>query len=126
MFDADFAIDLQNILRPQVITASGTGLDIPKTSPIDGRARAIVRVGALSASTVFTAKLEHSDDGASNWADVPGGAFAPISVANSGASLGIDTAVMKEFVRVSWTAIGGTPNLVASGFLLGFRQRNMT
>jgi hypothetical protein len=121
--DADYFIDLQNILRPQVITASGTGADIPKTTPIDGRARAIVRVGALSASTVFTAKLEHSDDGASNWTDVPGGAFPAISTANTGATLGIDTAVMKEFVRVSYTAVGGTPNLVASGFLVGFKQR---
>jgi len=124
--DADFYIDLQNILRPQVITASGTGADIPKTSPMDGRVRAIVRVGALSASTVFTAKLEHSDDGSSNWSDVPGGDFPAISVANSGSSIGVDTALMKEFVRVSWTAVGGTPNLVASGFLVGFRQRRMT
>jgi hypothetical protein len=123
MNDADFLIDLQNILRPQVITSSGTGADIPKTSGMDGRARAIVRVGALSASTVFTAKLEHSDDGASNWSDVPGGAFPAINTANSGASIGIDTAAMKEFVRVSYTAVGGTPNLVASGFLLGFRNR---
>jgi len=124
MTDAEFSIDLQNILRPQVITASGTGIDIPRTTYIDGRARAIVRVGALSASTVFTAKLEHSDDGASNWSDVPGGSFAPINAANSGSSLGIDTALMKEFVRVSWTATGGTPNLVADGFLVGFRNRN--
>ncbi len=123
MNDADFHIDLQNILRPQVITASGTGIDIPRTTYIDGKVRAIVRVGALSASTVFTAKLEHSDDGSSNWSDVPGGAFAPINAANTGSSLGIDTAVMKEFVRVSWTAVGGTPNLVASGLLIGFRQR---
>jgi len=107
--DADFHIDLQNILRPQAITASGTGADIPNTSGMDGRARAIVRVGALSASTVFTAKLEHSDDGSSNWSDVPGGAFAPISTANTGASLGIDTAVMKTFVRVSYTAVGARP-----------------
>ena len=120
--DANFDIDLQNILRPQAITASGTGADIPNVSDMEGVARAIVRVGALSASTVFTAKLEHSDDGSSNWADVPGGAFAAINTANSGASLGIDTAVLKKFVRVSYTAVGGTPNLVASGFLLGYRD----
>jgi hypothetical protein len=120
--DASFFIDVQNILRPQVITANGAGVDIPRTDPLEGVARAIVRVGALSAGTSFTAKLEHSDDGASNWSDVPGGAFAAITVANSGASVGVDTRAMKTFVRLSYTAIGGTPNLVASGFLLGFRQ----
>lgn len=120
--DASFDIDVQNILRPQVITATGVGVDIPRTSDMDGVARAIVRVGALSAGTTFTAKLEHSDDGASNWTDVPGGAFAPVTVANSGASIGVDTQAMKTFVRLNYTATGGTVNLVASGLLLGYRD----
>jgi hypothetical protein len=78
--DADFYIDLQNILRPQVITTGGSGVDTPTTADMDGRARAIIRVGALSASTVFTAKLEHSDDG-SAWTDVQV-VFPAINVAN--------------------------------------------
>ena len=117
--DANFAIDLQNILRPQVITEDGTGLDIPQVSGIDGIARAVIRVGDLSDGTTFTATLQHSHDGASDWADAA--TFAPISTANSGSSLAVDTRSLHKYVRVTYTATGGTPNLVASGFLLGFR-----
>lgn len=120
--DASYDIDAQNILRPQVITESGVGIDIPNISDIEGMARGILRVGALSAGTTLTAKLEHSVDGASNWADVPGGAFAPISVANTGSSIGVDTNGMRPFVRLNYTATGGTVNLVASAILIGYRD----
>ena len=120
--DASFDIDAQNILRPQVITASGIGADIPNVSDMEGVVRAILRVGALSAGTTLAAKLEHSADGASNWSDVPGGAFPPITVANTGSTIGVDTNAMKAFVRVNYTATGGTVNLVASGIMVGYRD----
>jgi len=116
-------MDAQNLLRPQVITGSGTGADTPQTGFLDGRARAIVFIGALSAGTTFAAKIEHADDDGV-WADLPGAVFAPLTSPNTGTDLALDGRAAKKFVRLSYTATGGTPNLVACAFFVGFRSRN--
>jgi hypothetical protein len=121
-FDANFDSDLQNILRPQNVTASGTGADTPQTVDMVGKARAVIFIGALSAGTTFTAKLEHSEDG-SSWSDLPGGAFPPIATAVSGASIPVDIRAAKKFVRTAYTATGGTVNLEVCGFMVGNKKR---
>jgi hypothetical protein len=68
------------------------------------------------------AKIEHSDDG-SSWSDVPGAVFPPISVAVSGQSVDLDTRVAKKFVRLNYTAVGGTPNVGIVAFISGRRKR---
>jgi hypothetical protein len=104
--DADFYIDLQNILRPPAITASGQG-DTPTTTAIDGRA-APSSVGALSASTVFTAGLRIPTK--PSLSDVPGGDFPPSTPRTPAAW----ASTPQPEVRPGQPAAVGTPNLVAS------------
>jgi hypothetical protein len=120
VFDANFLVDVQNLLRPQVITGNGTGIDTPMSTAARGVLRVIVFVGDLSAGTVFTPIVQTADDDGV-WSDLV--TLPAISAANSGTAIGLDEAKCKRFLRLRYTAIGGTPNLVATGFFLGGRVR---
>jgi hypothetical protein len=118
--DAEFDSDLQNVWRPQTVSASGIGADTPQISGT-GRSRCVVFLGSISGGGAFTAKLEHSHDG-STWVDVPGGAFAALSTAPAGASLGIGPGIFRKFIRLNYTLTGTTPSATGSAFIVTRRQ----
>lgn len=79
--------------------------------------------GAVSGSPTaqtLDAKLQESDD-QSTWSDVPGGAIAQITAANSIAEKDVNLRGRKRYIRVSETVgfTGGTsPTLGAASFVI--------
>ena len=101
------------------ITATGNGAAVD-VGGYHGLAVLNLNAGPTNAGT-DTVKLQHSDDGSTNWTDVPGAAFTATGTAAAEHSLLFNTDRMKKFVRVVDTLAGAT-SVVRSVSLVGKKQ----
>jgi hypothetical protein len=101
------------------ITATDTGAAV-KLPFMTGNGYVLLNSSAATgADNVSAVKLQHSDDGATNWTDT-GVAFA--NVTNSGASfqaLYVSLDQFKRYVRAVNTLTGTTPGVTYSVSMLG-------
>lgn len=71
----------------------------------------------------LAAKLQHSDDGSTGWADISGAAITAISAASSAAKVNVNLSTAKQYIRVVETAAfsgGSTPTMgVGTSVVLG-------
>ena len=102
------------------ITASGNGAAV-NVSDFQGLCQIIMNSGPTNAGT-NTVKLQHSDDGATNWVDVPNGAFPAVGTAAAAPSITMNSDALKKFVRVVDTLTGGANAVVRGVSLVGRKQ----
>lgn len=102
------------------ISATGNGLAV-NVGEYQGLAMLLLNAGQTNAGTV-TIKLQHSDDGTTNWADVPGAAFAAVGTTASAQALSINADKLRKFARVVDTLAGGATGIVRGVTLVGNKQ----
>ena len=102
------------------ITASGNGAAV-NVSDFQGICQIIMNSGPTNAGT-STTKLQHSDDGSTNWTDVPNGAFPAVGTTAAAPSITMNSDALKKFVRVVDTLAGGA-NAVLRGVSLVVRKQ---
>ncbi len=102
------------------ITATGNGSAV-NVGEYQSLAQLVLNSGPTNAGT-NTVKLQHSEDGSTNWTDVPGGAFAPVGTIGSQQSLLINSDRLLKFARVVDTLAGGATSVVRSVSLVGKKQ----
>jgi hypothetical protein len=101
------------------ITATGNGAAVD-VGAYHGLAQLVLNAGPTNAGT-DTIKLQHSDDGSTNWTDLAGAAFAAVGTSASEQSVLFNTDRMKKFVRVVDTMAGAT-SVVRAVSLVGKKQ----
>lgn len=101
------------------ITASGNGAAV-NVGDYQGIGLLVLNAGACNAGT-NTIKLQHSDDGSTNWTDVPNAAFAAVGVTASEQTIKLNTDALKKFVRVVDTLVTAT-SAPRSVTLIGRKQ----
>lgn len=111
---------LKSALAAQDIGASGDGAAVDVTG-WKSDAAMIVNIGAGTGTLpTLSLKLQHSEDGGSTWADVPGTTVTATTVAKV-ALMAFEPASYGNKVRVDYTVGGtGTPNYPVSVSLLGW------
>lgn len=102
------------------ITATGNGTAV-NVSDYQGICQIVMNSGAANAGT-NTVKLQHSDDGTTNWVDVPNGAFPAVGTTAAAASITMNADSLKKFVRVVDTLAGGANAVVRGVSLVGKKQ----
>lgn len=102
------------------ITASGNGTAV-SVSDYQGICQIIMNSGPTNAGT-NTVKLQHSDDGSTNWVDVPNGAFPAVGTTAAAPSITMNSDALKKFVRVVDTLAGGANAVVRGVSLVGRKQ----
>ncbi|MFM5429417.1 hypothetical protein ACET9I_01295 [Aeromonas veronii] len=102
------------------ITATGNGVAV-NVSDFQGICQIIMNSGPTNAGT-NTVKLQHSDDGAANWVDVPNGAFPAVGTTAAAPSITMNSDALKKFVRVVDTLAGGANAVVRGVSLVGRKQ----
>lgn len=102
------------------VTATGNGAAV-NVGDYQGVALLHLNAGAGDAGTT-TVKLQHSEDGTTNWADVPGAAFAAVGTTASAQTLKLNADVFRKFVRVVDTLAGGASEISRSVVLVGVKQ----
>ncbi|MFM1688151.1 hypothetical protein ACJ7VZ_06470 [Aeromonas salmonicida] len=102
------------------ITASGNGTAV-SVSDYQGICQLIMNSGPTNAGT-NTVKLQHSDDGSTNWVDVPNGAFPAVGTTAAAPSITMNADALKKFVRVVDTLAGGANAVVRGVSLVGRKQ----
>jgi len=102
------------------ITASGNGAAV-NVSDFQGICQIIMNSGPTNAGT-NTVKLQHSDDGSTNWVDVPNGAFPAVGTTAAAPSITMNSDALKKFVRVVDTLAGGANAVVRGVSLVGRKQ----
>lgn len=101
------------------IIATGNGAAV-NVGDYHGLAQLVLNSGPTNAGT-DTIKLQHSDDGSTNWTDVTGAAFAAVGTSASEQTLLINADRLKKFVRVVDTLVTAT-SVVRSVSLVGKKQ----
>lgn len=99
-------------------TTNGTAVDV---GDYQGICLINLNAGAANAGT-DTIKIQHSDDGSTNWSDVPNAAFAAVGTSASAQSLKLNADVLKKWVRVVDTLAGGANSVARSVSLVGRKQ----
>lgn len=102
------------------ITASGNGTAV-SVSDYHGICQIIMNSGPANAGT-NTVKLQHSDDGSTNWVDVPNGSFPVVGTTAAAPSITMNADALKKFVRVVDTLAGGANAVVRGVSLVGRKQ----
>lgn len=98
-------------------TGNGTAVDV---GTYQGLCHLHLNAGPTNAGT-DTIKLQHSEDGSTNWADVDGAAFAAVTTSASAQTLTINSDKLRKFVRVVDTLAGAT-SIVRGVTLVGRKQ----
>lgn len=103
------------------ITASGNGAAV-NVQDFHGLGLLVLNSGVTNSGT-NTIKLQHSDDGSTNWADT-GDQFTNVTtVAATGQQeLLVNVDKFRKFVRVVDTLAGGATSVVRSVQLVGSKQ----
>lgn len=104
---------LQVFSAPVSLAASGNSSNF-RVAPASGDAVAILAVGAGTGT--LAAKLQESDDGSTNWTDVPNGAFANNTGTPGTQQLTIRPDERHEYLRIAYTVTTG-PFLVSACLL---------
>ncbi len=103
------------------LTASGNGVAVD-VGQYQGLALLVLNSSGVNAGTSVT-KLQHSDDGSTNWSDT-GDQFAAVTTdANTGKQeITVNADKFKKFVRVVDTLAGGANAVVRSVQLVGRKK----
>lgn len=102
------------------ITASGNGAAV---NVVDYQGIALVHLNAGPGNAgTTTVKLQHSEDGSTNWEDVAGGTFAAVGTTASAQTLMLNADKLRKFVRVVDTLAGGATAISRSVTLVGRKQ----
>lgn len=102
------------------ITATGNGAAVD-VGNYHGIGLLVLNSGAGNAGT-STIKVQDSEDGTNDWADVTGGAFTAVATTASEQALKINTDRLRKFVRVVDTLAGGANAISRSVSLIGKKQ----
>lgn len=113
-------VSVTSLAAVLAITATGNGAAV-NVGDYQGLALLNLNAGAGNAGTT-TVKLQHSEDGTTNWEDVPGGAFAAVATTASAQTLMINADRLRKFVRVVDTLAGGASAISRSVTLVGKKQ----
>ena len=100
------------------ITASGNGTAV-NVGDYQGLAQLVLNSGGTNAGT-NTVKLQHSDDGSTNWTDT-GDQFTAVTTSGMQESLTVNADKFKKFVRVVDTLAGAT-SVVRSVSIVGRKK----
>jgi len=106
---------------PATLTATTNGAAVD-VSRFTGIAKAILDASAAGDAAGETAdvKLQHSVDGSTNWADVPGAAFTQVTnAAGAHQAVMLNTDSLHKYVRVVTTMAGTSPSVTRSVSLVG-------
>ncbi len=101
------------------IAASGNGSAV-NVGDYQGIALLVLNSGATNAGT-NTIKLQHSDDGSTNWTDT-GDQFTAVTTSASYQEIMINADKLRKFVRVVDTLAGGATAVVRSVTLVGRKK----
>lgn len=101
------------------VTATGNGAAV-NAGDYQSFAILALNTGATNAGT-STVKLQHSDDGSTNWADT-GDTFAATGTTASYQEIKINADKLKKFVRVVDTLAGGANSVTRSVTLVGRKK----
>lgn len=102
------------------IAATGNGAAV-NVGDYAGIALLQLNSGPTNAGT-DTVKLQHSEDGTTNWVDVPGAAFTAVGTSASAQTIKFNSDKLLKFVRVVDTLAGGATAVVRSVSLVGRKQ----
>lgn len=102
------------------ITATGNGTAV-NVGDYAGIALLHLNSGATNAGTNVV-KLQHSEDGSTNWEDVSGAAFAAVGTSASAQTIKFNADKLRKFVRVVDTLAGGATAVVRGVTLVGRKQ----
>lgn len=100
------AVSLTALAVAATVTVSGNSAAV-NVGDYQGIALVHLNAGACNAGT-NTIKLQHSEDGSTNWADVPNAAFVAVGVTASEQTLKLNTDALRKFVRVVDTLVTAT------------------
>jgi hypothetical protein len=98
-------------------TTNGAAVDV---SEYQGICLLHLNAGAANAGTVTT-KIQHSEDGSTNWEDVTGAAFTAVATTASAQTLKINADKLRKYVRVVDTFVTAT-SISRSVTLAGKKQ----
>lgn len=109
----------KNIAAPAAVTATATGAAVDISS-FTGNGFAVLNSTAMGGTATPTSnvKLQHSDDGSTNWTD-SGFAFDQVDAAASYQAKYISLDQFKKFVRAVNTVTGTTPTQTYSVEMVG-------
>jgi hypothetical protein len=108
----------KNLAAPAAVTATTTGSAVD-VSDLTGNGYAVLNSNAMGGTTpTSNVKLQHSDDGSTNWVDT-GFAFDQVVNAASYQAKYINFDGFKKFVRAVNTVTGTTPTQTYSVELVG-------
>jgi hypothetical protein len=114
------AVSVTALSTALAVTATGNG---PAVNVGDYQSIALIHLHAGPGNSgTSTFKLQHSEDGSTNWEDVPGGAFAAVATTASAQTLKINSDILRKFVRVVDTLAGGASAISRSVTLVGVKQ----
>lgn len=111
----------QSIVTSIAVTATGNGVAV-NIQDFHGLAKVVLNASGVNAGTSVV-KLQHSDDGSTNWTDT-GDTFAAVTtVASTGQQeLLVNCDKWKKFVRGVYTLTGGATAQVLCIQLVGSKQ----
>lgn len=85
------------LAAPATITASGNGAAV---NVGDYHGLCLLHMNGIGTAGTTTVSLQHSDDGSTNWVDVPNTTFAQIGTAEKADAILFNADRFKKFVRV--------------------------
>lgn len=85
------------LAAPAAITASGNGAAV---NVGDYHGLCLLHMNGIGTAGTTTVSLQHSDDGSTNWVDVPNTTFAQIGTAAKADAILFNADRFKKFVRV--------------------------
>jgi len=119
--DLHTEVSQAQLLVPATRTAgeNGTGVDV---QGYIGKLKAVLHSAAgTGTSPTLDVKVQDSADN-STFADVSGLTFSQVTTAISLQSLGIDTRLVKRYIRLVTTLTGTSPSFVCAAVMLGQKK----
>jgi len=112
-----------SLLAAVTLSADGQGAAVD-IAAFHGWGLLVLNSSATAAAdNTADVKLQHSDDGATGWTDVPDGAF--VQVTNAAAShqvKGLNLSELKRYVRLDYDLGGTSPEVTISAEIVGKPQ----
>lgn len=107
------------LAAPATVTASGNGSAVNVQDYIG---LCLLHLNGIGTAGTTTVSLQHSDDGSTNWTDVPNTAFGAIGTAAKAETIMFNADRFKKFVRVKDVSGGTTPSATRGVTLVGNKR----
>lgn len=103
----------------ETATFTGATTNVADLKDFDGDIQIILDSGAAAASGTMTGKIQHSNDGTTNFDDVTGGGFTAVAQAASKQVLTLNKDGLRRYIRfVGTIASSGTTTYSVNGYSL--------